>query len=185
MGLTSKAEFWNQIRSGHEPLVEKPATRFKGEIIDLDDTVIWDALVHEEPPLRVRAALASKGLKFRRANKPSDGPAGPDFSELDPENSIEAAYEHHDRSPSQRTRVLMLLLAHAKGPDPWVTLKDLRRVGGEHGDKRGRELRDLGWPVEKRPAAGKAWDTSINLNGISPRVLRGARARNSNGTHAR
>lgn len=165
--------------------MDKPATRFKAEIVDEDGNVLWDILAHDMPGMKVKLALARRGMKVCRASVPSKGPVGPDYSELDPEESIEAAYEHHDRSASQRTRVLMLLLAYAKDPNPWVPLKDILRVGGSEGDKRGRELRALGWPIEKQPVPGQAWNTRINLNGISPRVLRGAKNRNSNGTHTR
>jgi hypothetical protein len=129
------------------------------------------------PGLGVKLALARRGMKVRRASKPSKGPAGPNYSKHDPVESIEAAYDHHDRRASQTTKVLMLLLSYAKDPNPWVPLKDILRVGGSEGDKRGRELRGMGWPIEKQIVPGRSWNTRINLNGISPRVLRGAKNR--------
>lgn len=164
----------------------KPASRFKAEIVDEDGNVLWEVLAHDLPGMRFKLALVRDGLKVRRASTPSNGLVGPDYSELDPEESIEAAYEHFDRSDSQRNKVLMLLLAYAKDPNPWVSRKDIRRVGGDSGDKRVRELRALNWPTEiSQLVPGQAWYVRLNLNGISPRVLRGAKNRNSNGTHTR
>lgn len=164
---------------------EKLASRFKAEITDEDGNVLWEVLAHDLPGMKLRLALTRSGMKVRRASAPSNGPVGPDYSESDPEESIEAAYEHYDRSDSQRDRVLMLLLAYAKDPEPWVSRKDIRRVGGDSGDKRVRELRALNWPVEiLQLAPHQPWHVRLNLNGVSPRVLRGAKLRN-NGTNTR
>jgi hypothetical protein len=165
---------------------DKPASRFKGEIVDREGNVIWEVLAHEYPGLRVQLALRKAGLKFCRASTPRSGPLPMNYSEDDPEESIEAAYEHYDRRDTQTAKVLMLLLAYAKDPDPWVSRKDIRRVGGDSGDRRVRDLRAMNWPVEiSQLKPGEAWHVRLNLNGIKPRILRGAKLRNPYGPNTR
>ena len=75
------------------------------------------------------------------------------YSAYDPENSIKAAREYATRRKTHVGNTLMLLLDHA---GEWVARDDVRRAGGDSGDRRVRELRTRkGWTQEQLAEAAR------------------------------
>ena len=71
----------------------------------------------------------------------------------DPENSHTAARLIDPTRGSKRAAVLDLLRQGG-----WVTAERLREVGGGQGDRRMRELRQMGYSIEaKAPSKGTSW----------------------------
>lgn len=138
----------------------KRATRWKGEVVDPDGEVMWEVLVHDLPDPALRSALIVAGYRVRRATPPkTTGPLPLNFSEHDPEASIEAAREHTARRESQLGNALMLLIDQA---GKWVPRSAIRRVAGDQGDRRVRELRARNWPIEtKQLNDGEAWHVRL------------------------
>jgi hypothetical protein len=126
----------------------KRATRYKAEVFHTaTGATVWEFLAHDNPPAGVAQALARGGFGYRRASTPSDEPAGPVFSMLDPDNSIAAGIEFADRRDTARGRVLRHLIANL---GVWIPRHKIRSLGGDSGDRRVRELRQLNWPIEMR-----------------------------------
>lgn len=140
----------------------KRPTRWKAEIVDHDDAVLWEVLVHDFPEPILRSDLSRLGYRIRRATSPKlSAPLGFVYSELDPKASIIAAREHHVRRETQMSNALMLLLDRAPN---WVPRSEVRRVAGDSGDRRVRELRERNWPIEIRQLdPGDAWHVRINI----------------------
>jgi hypothetical protein len=133
--------------------MSKRAPRYKAEVIDADGTVWWEVLVRDLPlHTKLLADLHAAGYEIRRASTPSSSKYKVNYSHLDPENSIIAAMEAEDRRETYTGNVLKLLLSR---PGHWFSKGDLRRVGGDEGPKRFRELRGANWPVETRPTPGR------------------------------
>lgn len=145
----------------------KRPTRWKAEVIDRDGHVLWEILVNYLPDPTLRADLHRLGYRIRRANVPKiGGPLPMVYSELDPAASVAAAREHADRRETQLGNALLLLLDADGG---WVPRAAIRRVAGDSGDRRVRELRERNWPVEIRQLVdGDPW--SVRL--ILPRFTR-------------
>lgn len=74
----------------------------------------------------------------------------------DPWSSHTAARRIEPTRGSKRAAVLNLLRGAASDPhgDGWVPGSALTEVGGSEGLRRLRELRAMGWPIERRPARG-------------------------------
>lgn len=145
------------------PVPEKRATRWKAEVVDEDDNVLWEVLAHDMPAEMFRSVLFDLDVRIRRVSTPRPGTKVYDYSVHDPVNSIKAAREHAARRETQLGNVLMLLLDRDGG---WVSRDEIRRAGGEEGPRRVRELRKLNWPVEtKQLARGAAWHVRLNLPG--------------------
>ena len=141
--------------------VAKRPTRFKIELVDHRGVVIWDALVTEFPPPGIRAMLADQGVTARRPARTTGSTAAQNliYSELDPESSIRAAQEFAARRETKLGEVIMLLLARR---NRWVDRDAIREVGGDSGDRRVRELRSVGWPIEiNQTKAGAAWSCRL------------------------
>lgn len=139
----------------------KRATRWKAEVVDGDGNVLWEVLAHDWPILAAQAALAQAGLKVRRASTPRKDPSSLVYSDLDPENSIKAAREHAERHETQVGNVLLFLLDHA---GEWIARDVVRRVGGDSGDRRVRELRQRNWPIEmEQLGEARAWHVRLVL----------------------
>ena len=143
--------------------MSKRPTRWKAEVVDVTTgEVAWEVLVHDFPEASLRAALGTMKFAIRRANAPKlSGSLGLVYSELDPRSSIDAAREHAARRETQMGNALMLLLDRA---GDWVPRSDIRKVAGDSGDRRVRELRDRNWPIEIRQLAeGEPWHVRIVL----------------------
>ena len=139
----------------------KRATRYKAEVRDLEGTLHWEVLVHDGPTAHLRSVLRNAGFDVVRAASPLADRDDPlNYSDLDPVSSIKAAREHAARRPTQRAKVLLLLLEQAP---LWVSRSRIREVGGDSGDKRARELRALNWPIEIRQLdRNAAWHIRLN-----------------------
>lgn len=140
----------------------KRATRYKLEFADtVTGAVLWDALVTEQPHVEILTALRARGIKVRRPVVKGDANDLLVFSRLDPDASIVAAREAHARRATKRSAVLMRLLQADGG---WVTRTDVRDVGGDSGDRRVRELRQVGWPIEiAQQREGQAWACRLRI----------------------
>jgi hypothetical protein len=141
----------------------KRATRWKAEVVHgSTDEVQWEVLVHDFPEPALRTALGTLGFKIRRANTPKlSGPLPYVYSELDPKASITAAREHAVRRETQMGNALMLLLDRA---NEWVPRADVRKVAGDSGDRRVRELRDRNWPIAiAQLNEGEPWHVKMEL----------------------
>ena len=140
----------------------KLPTRFKAEVLDRHDRVAWEVLVHDLPSAALRSALFSAGYRVQRATYPDQSPDLPmTFSAADPVNSVLAALEHHDRRPTQLSSVLRLLID--RSPE-WIGRGEVRKAGGDQGDRRVRELRQRNWPIETRQLDSReAWHVRLVL----------------------
>lgn len=139
----------------------KRATRFKVEFfIDDSEEPAWDALVTEMPP----TGLLPSYVTCKRTTPKKSNYSGPVYSELDPQQSVDAAIEHAERRDTKRGAVLMMLI-NRNGL--WQTRSRIRAVGGDSGDRRVRELRDQGgWPIEiKQFHEGDTWQVRMNMPG--------------------
>jgi hypothetical protein len=140
---------------------EKRATRWKAEVVDGEGHVVWEVLAHDWPEQKMQAALAFAGLKVRRASTPQKEATTLLYSELDPENSIKAAREHAARNETLTGNTLMFLLDHDA---EWVDRDVVRRIGGDSGDRRVRELRQRNWPIEmEQLGEARAWHVRLVL----------------------
>lgn len=141
----------------------KRPTRYKLEIVNETGGVVYDMLVTEPVPAPIRHALRRLGMHVRRPVVAGDPDRHLVYSELDPQASIAAAHEAHERRATKRSAVLMLLLA-LNGA--WISRDRIREVGGDSGDRRVRELRQDGWPIEIQQRTEKmAWACRLNLTG--------------------
>lgn len=143
-------------------------TTRKVEIVDLDGTVYWAVNATGLPRSggRVDAALKAAGLTARIANAPVGKTRfAVVYSTLDPVASIEAARAHHAKRETQVSSLLMLLLSR---PGHWFSREDVRKVAGDSGDRRFREIRDANWPVESRPTAAGPNEVRIHFVGGTP-----------------
>lgn len=143
----------------------KRATRFKVEVVDRNGVVLWEVLAHDMPVGKLTNVLSAYDYKIRRVRTPTVGGTLPlTYSELDPENSIIAAREYASRRDTHVGNALLLLLDRA--PD-WVPREQVRKAGGDSGDRRVRELRQRGWPIEiKQLSPGDAWHVRLALPGM-------------------
>lgn len=141
----------------------KRPTRYRLEVCDHMGRVVWDMLVTEQPPAPVLLALNVRNLNVRRPTVKGDPDRHLVYSRLDPQASITAAHEAHARRATKRSAVLMLLLRHCGG---WVARDEVRAVGGDSGDRRVRELRQDGWPIEiSQTREGMAWACRLMVPG--------------------
>ena len=147
-------------------------TTRKVEIVDANGVVFWAVNATGLPRSggAVDSALRAAGLRAVVAN----APVGPsrfaiNYSDLDPTASIDAAREHHDKRATQVSSLLMLLLSR---PGHWFTREDVRKVAGDSGDRRFREIRDANWPVESRPGENRTHEVRINFPDNTPRSRR-------------
>jgi hypothetical protein len=143
--------------------MSKRATRFKAEVLDSDDNVVWEVLVHDWPSPKLAALFRLHGFKARQPVKPSTEPKDPFpvFSPLDPANSIRAFEEFAARRDTKTVRMLEYML---KIPGVWIEREVVRQVAGDSGDRRYRELRQNGWPVEiQQQRGGLPWAVRLNV----------------------
>lgn len=142
----------------------KRATRYRVEVVDKQGVVLWEVLVHNMPDQRLTNVLRSFGYIVRPVNPRNQvGPLPLTYSDLDPETSIRAAREYASRRDTHLGNALVLLIDHAPY---WVSRDQVRKVAGDQGDRRVRELRQRGWPVEIRQLhPGEAWHVRMLLPG--------------------
>lgn len=143
--------------------MSKRATRFKAEVLDSDDNVVWEVLVHDWPSANLAALFRLNGFKVRQPVKPPAAPKDPFpvYSSLDPANSIKAFEEFAARRATKTVAMLEFML---KLPGVWIEREVVRNVAGDSGDRRYRELRQYGWPVEiQQQRDGKPWAVRLNL----------------------
>lgn len=155
----------------------KRPTRYKTEVVDTEGNVAWEVLTHDAPVPALRVALHQQGFTVRRASQPKvSGPLPLTYSTLDPAESVRAAVEHAVRHETQVGNALLLLIHRM--PD-WVSRNEIRKVAGDSGDRRVRELRQRNWPIEiEQLRAGDAWHVRLNINN-EPKPVREERG---NGT---
>jgi hypothetical protein len=143
--------------------VTKRATRFKAEVYDSNGNVVWEVLVHDWPSPNLAALFRLNGFAVRQPSKPPAQPRDPFpvYSLLDPANSIRAFEEFAARRVTKTVAMLEYLL---KIPGVWVERNVIRQVAGDSGDRRVRELRQYGWPIEiQQQADGKPWAVRLNI----------------------
>lgn len=140
---------------------KKRPTRYKLEVVNDVGGVVYDMLVTEQPPATIRTALRTQNLYVRRPIVKGAPDSNLVYSELDPAASIAAAREFMARRATKRGAVLELLLDRH---DHWVIRAEIRSVGGDSGDRRVRELRQDGWPIEIAQQTDKsAWACRLRL----------------------
>lgn len=148
------------------PDMKKRATRYRAEIVDGEGSVLWEVLVRDPPKPKLANVLRSYGYQVRRTEQPEPEASGTlplMYSELDPVNSIIAAREAAARRETHIANVLMLLID--RSPE-WVPYEAISKVGGKEGDKRARELRARGWPIDIRQLAPRQpWHYRLLLPG--------------------
>lgn len=143
--------------------MSKRATRFKAEVYDPDGNVVWEVLVHDWPSPNLANLFRLNGFAVRQSVKPSAAPKDPFpvYSTLDPSNSIKAFEEFAARRATKNVKMLNYML---KIPGVWIERQVVREVAGDSGDRRYRELRQYGWPVEiQQQKDGKPWAVRLNL----------------------
>lgn len=142
----------------------KRATRWLAEVVDEHGKVMWEVLAHDLPEPALESALAALGFRVRRTSADPSRPLTLVYSRLDPANSVKAAREHAARRETFVGNALVLLL-DADGA--WVSRDEIRRVAGDQGDRRVRDLRDdRKWPIEiKQLTPRGAWHFRLVLDG--------------------
>lgn len=141
----------------------KRATRFKAEVLDSDGNVVWEVLVHDWPSQNLAALFRLNGFRVRQPDKPPASPREPFpvYSSLDPQTSIRAFEEFAARRHTKTVAILEMML---KIPGVWIERNVVRQVAGDSGDRRVRELRQYGWPVEiQQQAEGLPWAVRLKL----------------------
>lgn len=137
----------------------KPPVRFRIEFVDPDGNTVWHCLASSLPP----------DLRCCRPVRPSPrGRADSQliYSEHDPLASVIAARQAALHRATCRSLCLNLLIdAHFDGTGP-VPKRKLQEVGGDSADRRVRELRADGWPIETVVNPDGAWHYQINLPAI-------------------
>lgn len=143
--------------------MSKRATRFKAEVQDSNGDVVWEVLVHDWPSAKLASLLRLNGFAVRQPDKPTAEPKHPFpvYSALDPANSITAFHEFAARRTTKNVRMLDYLL---KIPGVWVEREIVREIAGDSGDRRYRELRQYGWPIEiMQQKDGRPWAVRLNV----------------------
>lgn len=143
---------------------KKRPTRFRLDVVDGNGNVVWDVLVTDMPPAEILTGLRSRGLSVRRPVVKGDPDRHLIYSELDPAASIAAAREFMTRRTTKRSEVLRYLLDF---PGQWIPRDKIRQIGGDSGDRRVRELRQDGWPIEiSQQRDNMPWSCRLNLVGV-------------------
>ena len=144
-------------------------SRYKIDIVSqVDGRVVFDALVTEMPPREVLNALSNAALTVRRTNEPGHAGDAPLYRADDPARSIHAALDFAARRDTAIGRVLALLIRESPR---WVSRDEIRRAGGDSGDRRVREIRSAGWPVESKRLDGQMDSVRLPLDQLQGELL--------------
>lgn len=144
-------------------------SRYKIDIVSqVDGRVVFDALVTEMPPREVLNALSNAALTVRRANQPGHVGDAPLYRADDPARSISAALDFAARRDTAIGRVLALLIRESPR---WVSREAIRHAGGDSGDRRVREIRSAGWPVESKRLDDQLDSVRLPLDELQGKLL--------------